>query len=67
MSEDYYGAYQFGFTGGSTSLCTSVFKRTIDYYSHRGSHAFACFIDFSKAFDRVSYWELFHKLLDDNI
>jgi len=28
---------------------------------------FACFIDFSKAFDRVSYWKLFHKLLDDNV
>jgi len=68
QSEDYYDAYQFGFTAGcSTSLCTSVFKRTVDYYTHRGSHAFACFIDFSKAFDRVSYWKLFHKLLDDSV
>ena len=26
---------------------------------------FACFIDFSKAFDKVNYWKLFLKLLDD--
>jgi len=67
-TEDYVDAYQCGFTAGcSTSLCTSVLKRTVDYYTHRGSHVFACFIDFSKAFDRVSYWKLFHKLLDDNV
>jgi len=67
-TEDYVDAYQFGFTAGcSTSLCTSILKRTVDYYTHRGSHVFACFIDFSKAFDRVSYWKLFHKLLDDNV
>lgn len=48
-TEDYVDAYQFGFTAGcSTSLCTSVLKRTVDYYTHRGSHVFACFIDFSK-------------------
>ena len=28
---------------------------------------FASFLDFSKAFDKVSYWKLFHKLLDDKI
>jgi len=32
-TEDYVDAYQFGFTAGcSTSLCTSVLKRTVDYY-----------------------------------
>lgn len=60
--------YQFGFKSGlSTSLCTQVFKDTVDYYTNRGSHVFACFIDFSKAFDRVNYWKLFNKLLDDQI
>jgi len=43
--------------------CVPVFNRTSDYYTHWGSHAVACFIDFSKAIDRVSYWKLFHKLL----
>ena len=35
-SDDFYDSYQFGFTAGcSTSLGTSVFKRTVDYYTHR--------------------------------
>ena len=28
---------------------------------------FCAFIDFSKAFDRVNFWKLFHKLLDDGV
>jgi hypothetical protein len=65
-SADAVDAYQFGFTAGhSTSLCTYVLKRTVDYYTDRGSHVFTCFLDFSKAFDKVNYWKLFHKLLDD--
>ena len=59
---------QFGFkTGHSTSLCTSVFKRVVEHYINRGSHVFVCFIDFSKAFDKVNYWKLLNKLLDDNV
>ena len=42
-------------------------KHTIDYYTDRGSHTFCAFIDFSKAFDRVNFWKLFHKLLDDGV
>ena len=65
---DNIDAYQFGFSAGhSTGLCTSVLKRTVDYYTERGSHVFVYFIDFSKAFDRVNYWKLLHKLLDDNV
>jgi hypothetical protein len=60
--------YQFGFKAGhSTALCTSVVKRTIGYYTSRGSHVFACFVDLSKAFDRVNYWKLFNYLLDDGV
>jgi hypothetical protein len=60
--------YQFGFRKGhSTGQCTSVLKNVVDYYSTRGSHVFTCFVDFTKAFDRVNYWKLFTKLLDDNI
>ena len=66
MSVNEADDYQFGFTAGhSTSLCTYALKRTVDYYTDRGSHVFACFIDFSKAFDKVNYWKLFLKLLDD--
>ena len=37
------------------------------YYTSCGSHVFVCFVDFSKAFDKVSCWKLFNKLLDDRI
>ena len=53
--------------GHSTAHCTDVLKRTTDYYTSRGSHVFLCFINFTKAFDKVNYWKLFMKLLDDNI
>jgi hypothetical protein len=60
--------YQFGFkVNHSTALCTHLLKSTIDYYTSSGSHVFTCFVDFKKDFDRVNYWKLFNKLLDDNI
>jgi hypothetical protein len=60
--------YQFGFKSGhSTAICTSALKNVVDYYTERGSYVFACFLDISKAFDRVNYWKLFHMLLDDGI
>jgi len=60
--------YQFGFKAKhSTGLCTDILKRTINYYTDRGSHAFCAFIDFLTAFHRVNYWHLFNKLLDDNV
>jgi hypothetical protein len=65
-SADAVDAYQYGFTAGhSTSLCTYVLKHIVDYYTDRGSHVFTCFLDFSKAFDKVNYWKLFHQLLHD--
>ena len=61
-------SYQFGFKAAhSTTLCAGVLKQTVNYYVNRGSHVFACFVDFSKAFDRVNYWKLFNQLLDDDI
>jgi len=60
--------YQFGFKKGhSTGLCTNILKHTVNYYSSRGSHVFLCFVDFSKAFDKVNYWKLLNMLLDDGI
>jgi len=59
---------QFGFKSGhSTSLCTHSFKFIVDYYTNRGSHLFVCFADFTKAFDRVNYWKLFNRLLEDGL
>ena len=65
-SEDEMDEFQFGFKKRhSTADCTFVLKRTIEYYRHKGSHVFACFIDFHEAFDSVDYWLLFCKLLDN--
>jgi len=59
-SSSYVDEYQFGFKAKhNTRLCTNVLKR--------GSYVFCSFVDFSKAFDRINYWKLFNKLLDDNI
>ena len=71
MAEHYHSTssideYQFGFKSRhSTALCTSILKRTVNYYTGRGCHVFLCFIDFSIAIDRVNYWKLFNMLLDD--
>ena len=66
-SYDAADEYQFGFKKNhSTALCTHVFKETVNYYRQNGSHVFACFIDFNKAFDNVDYWLLFSKLVDTN-
>jgi len=44
--------HQFGFKAlHSAGLCTQVFKQTVDYYVNRGSHVFACFVDYTKAFE----------------
>ena len=52
--------HQFGFKKEhSTTLCTAAVKQLIDYYVRRGSHVFVCFIDFSKAFDKVKLLEAF--------
>ena len=60
--------FQYGFKPGvSTAMCTKVLKTTIDYYNSRDSHVFCCFVDYSKAFDFVNYWQLFSKLLKDGV
>ena len=59
--------FQFDFKKQhSTADCTHVLKRTVNYYKQRGSHVFACFVDFNKAFYNVDYWLLFCKLLDSS-
>ena len=64
----YSDRFQFGFKAGqSTGLCSSVMTNVVDYYTNQRSHVFLCFVDFSKAFDKVNYWKLFHKLLNDNV
>ena len=46
-----------------TEMCVWALKNVIQYYTSRGSPVYLCFLDASKAFDRVNYWKLFDKLL----
>ena len=58
---------QFGFKSmHSTDLCIYALKETVNYYISHSTPVFACFMDASKAFDRVSHCFLFRKLLDRN-
>lgn len=59
---------QFGFKDShSTDLCIMSLKHVIDYYSHMSSPLYICYLDASKAFDRLNFWVLFQKLLDRNL
>ena len=55
---------QFGFKKGlSTDMCIFALKEVINYYKKLNTPVFICFLDLRSAFDRVSYNELFCKLV----
>ena len=55
---------QFGFKKKhATDLYIYTVKSVIKYYNYFSSPVFTCFLDTSKAFDRVNHWTLFKKLL----
>ena len=55
---------QFGFKKkSSTDMCIFAFKQVIEYYRNLSSPVYICFLDASKAFDRINHWYLFKKLL----
>ena len=59
---------QFGYKENhSTTLCTLIYKKVIDHYINNDSTVYSCFLDASKAFDRVHYGKLFIILLSKNI
>ena len=56
---------QFGFKKKhGTDLCIYALKEIIDRYSSHNSTVFLCFIDASRAFDRINHAKLFQKMLD---
>ena len=58
-------ALQFGFQKGvSTVQCTWAVHETISHYLRSGSEVFCCLLDFSKAFDKVNFNQLFSKLAE---
>ena len=55
---------QFGFKPKhSTAHALFVLNETVNYYTSHGSNVFTCFLDCSKAFDKVSHNGLFLKLI----
>lgn len=55
---------QFGFKAAhSTDQCIFTLKQIIEFYNCLSSPVFVCFVDASKAFDRLNHWTLFKKLL----
>ena len=59
---------QFGFKEGfSSDLCTGLLKNIVARYAYSESTVFGCFINASKAFDRVNHAVRFQKLLKKNL
>ena len=55
---------QFGFKSGhSTDLCIYALTEYIEYFKSRSTSVYVAFLDASKAFDKISHWTLFRKLI----
>ena len=65
--EDYLVTHdqQIGFKRKhSTDLCIFTVKSVTKYYTQENSPVFTCFLDASKAFNKINHYTLFRKLLD---
>ena len=64
----YTSSHQYGFKRKcSTTHALFCLKETIDYYIDHGSSVYCCFLDASKAFDRLVHSGLFIKLMERNV
>ena len=51
----------------STSHALFSLKETVNYFTRNNSRVYLSFLDCSKAFDRISHWGLFIKLIKCNV
>ena len=57
---------QFGFKHEhGLDLCIFTVKSVIKYYNLHNSPGYTCFLDASKAYDRVNHWTLFRNYSTD--
>ena len=48
-------------------MCLYAFKQIVDYYNKSDSNAYCCFLNTSRAYDRVSHKTLFKLLVTRNV
>ena len=59
---------QFGFKNKlATDMCIFSLKQIVEYYSMYNSPVYACYLDASKAFDKINHWFLFKKLIERQV
>ena len=51
----------------STIIGTALLKETLHNHVNLGSHVYSCFLDLSKAFERVDHVKLMYNLQDRGI
>ena len=57
---------QFGFKQKHSTDYNTV-KSIIQYYNYYNSTVYTCFLDSSKAFDRINHWTMFKQLILRNV
>ena len=59
---------QFGFKSGhSTDLCIYALTEFIENFIIRSTSVYLVFLDASKAFDKISHWTLFKKIIERHV